>query len=67
MTVVCHGVEAGLSRSSLKQYSAQGLYAGVGVKFYHGVCVSIIDFQDWHGTHAILYYFKGMLLVVTPF
>ena len=54
MTVVCYRVEAGLSRLSLKQDSTQGLCAGVGVKFYHGVRVSIVDFQDWHGTQAVL-------------
>ena len=53
-TVVCHGVEAGLSRLLLEKDSTQGLRAGIGVKFHHGVRMSIIDFQDWHNTHAVL-------------
>ena len=52
--VVCCGVEAGLFRSSLKQDSAQGLCAGVGVKLHQGVRISIVDFKDQRGTHAVL-------------
>ena len=54
MTVVCHGMEAGLSRLPLEKDSAQGLRAGIGVKFHHGVRMSVIDLQDWRGTHAVL-------------
>ena len=67
MTIVCLGVEAGLSRKSLEKDSAQGLRAGIGVKFHHGVRMSIADLQDRRGTHAVLLYFKGTLLVITPF
>ena len=42
-TVVCHRMEAGLSRLSLEKDSAQGLRAGIGVKFHHGVYVSIVS------------------------
>ena len=54
MTVVCYGVEAGHSRLSLEKDSAQGLCAGIGVKFHHGVCMSVVDFQDQCGTHSVL-------------
>ena len=59
-------MEIGLSRSSLKNDSAQGLHAGIGVKFHHGVCMSIVDFLDRHSTHPVLEYFKRPLLGITP-
>ena len=54
MTVVCYGVEASYSGSSLEKDSAQGLCAGIGVKFHHGVRMSVVDFQDRRGAHAVL-------------
>ena len=53
-TVVHHGMEAGLSKSSLEKDSAQGLHTGIGAKFHHGVCVSIVDLQNRRGTHIVL-------------
>ena len=59
-------MEAGYSRSSLEKGSAQSLRAGIGVKFHHGVRMSVVDFQDRSGTHPVLEYFKRPLLGVTP-
>ena len=66
MTVVRYWMEASYSWSTLEQDSPQGLRAGIGVKFHHGVRISVVDFQDQHGTHPVLEYFKRPLLGVTP-
>ena len=65
-TVVRYGVEASHSGLSLEKDGTQGLRAGIGVKFHHGVCMSIVDFQDRRCTHPVLEYFKRPLLGVTP-
>ena len=65
-TVVRYGVEASHSGSSLEKDGTQGLCAGIGVKFHHGVHMSIVDFQDRRGTHPVLEYFKRPLLCVMP-
>ena len=59
-------MEAGNSGSSLEQDGPQGLRAGIGVKFHHGVRMAVVDFQDRRGTHPVLEYFKRLLLGVTP-
>ena len=59
-------MEAGYSGSSLEQDGPQGLRAGIGVKFYHGVRMAVVDFQDRRCTHPVLEYFKRPLLGVTP-
>ena len=64
--MVRYGVEASYSGSLLKKDSVQGLRAGIGVKFHHGVRMSVVDFQDRRGTHPVLECFKRPLLGVTP-
>ena len=59
-------MEASHSRSSLEKDSTQGLRTGIGVKFHHGVGMSVVDFQDRRGTHPVFKYFKRPLLGVTP-
>ena len=51
-------MEAGYSGSSLEQDGPQGLRAGIGVKFHHGVRMAVVDFQDRRGAHPVLEYFK---------
>ena len=60
-------MEASHSGSSLEKDSTQGLRTGIGVKFHHGVGMSVVDFQDRRGTHPVLEYFKRPLLGFTPF
>ena len=59
-------MEASYSGSSLEQDGPQGLRAGIGVKFHHGVRMAVIDFQDRRGTHPVIEYFKRPLLGITP-
>ena len=59
-------MEASYSGSSLEQNGPQGLRAGIGVKFHHGVRLAVVDFQDRRGTHAVLLYFERPLLGIIP-
>ena len=59
-------MEASHSGSSLEKDGPQGLCTGIGVKFHHGVGMSVVDLQDRHGAHPVLEYFKRPLLGVTP-
>ena len=59
-------MEASHSGSSLEKDGTQGLCAGIGMKFHHGVRMAVVDFQDRRGAHPVLQYFKRPLLGVMP-